>query len=334
MNTPNSVAARALARGAWIALWPMRVAAARAAIRQLTAPRREETAGLALGFVGVAIFAATLPMTRLALASLDPQFLAAGRAAIAGVLAIPVLALGGRPPPWREFPSLMLAAFCLTAGFPGLTGFAMRTLPAAHAGVVVGALPLATAVAAALIDRERPSPAFWACAILGALVVVGFALHHGGGGLAGADALLLGAVASAALGYTLSAQLSRRMPARDVISWIVVLALPVSASLSVLWRPDDPARVPALAWGALLYLGAMSMYLGFFAWNAAMALGGVARVAQVQLLQPFLTLALAAWLLGERIDAETAIAAFLVVALIFLGRTLRVGVARSERSPA
>ncbi|MGO9774346.1 MAG: EamA family transporter [Roseiarcus sp.] len=118
------------------------------------------------------------------------------------------------------------------------------------------------------------------------------------------------------------------MPARDVISWIVVLALPVSAPLSFLWRPDDAASVPALAWGCLVYLGAMSMYLGFFAWNAGLALGGVARVAQVQLAQPFLTLALAAWLLGERIDAETVIAAILVVVLVFVGRRLRVGRAR------
>lgn len=297
-------------------------------------PRREETVGLLLGLLGVAIFAATLPMTRLAVASLSPQFLTAARAAIAGVLAIPVLALGGRAPPWRDFPLLILSALCLVVGFPALTGFAMRALPAAHAGVVVGALPLATAAAAALIDRERPSPAFWACALLGALLVVGFAVHRGGGPLQGDDALLLVAVASAAVGYTLSAQLSRRMPARDVISWIVVLALPASAPLTFLWRPDDPARVPALAWACLVYLGAMSMYLGFFAWNAGLALGGVARVAQVQLARPFLTLALAAWLLGERIDGETAICAILVVVLVFAGRRLRVGVAPDRLSRA
>ncbi len=167
-------------------------------------PRREETVGLLLGFLGVAIFAATLPTTRAAVASLGPQFLTAARSAIAGLLAIPVLAVGGRAPPWRDFPLLILCALCLAAGFPGFSSFAMRALPAAHAGVVVGALPLATAVAAALIDRDRPSPAFWASAILGALLVIGFALHRGGG-LQADDALLLAAVASAALGYTLSA---------------------------------------------------------------------------------------------------------------------------------
>jgi drug/metabolite transporter (DMT)-like permease len=290
----------------------------------VTPPRRAETLGMALGFVGVAVFAATLPATRLAVTSLSPEFLTAARAAIAGLIAIPVLAAGGRAPPWRDFPKLGLSALCLAAGFPGFTGFAMRSLPAAHAGVVVAVLPLATAVVAALIDRERPSPALWASAILGAALVVGFALRRGGGVLEGGDALLLLAVACAALGYTWSAQLSRRMPARDVISWIVVFALPVSAPLSFAWRPADPAEVSALAWACLLYLGAMSMYFGFFAWNAALALGGVARVSQVQLVQPFLTFALAAALLGEAIDAETAICAILAMALVFAGRRLRV----------
>ncbi len=123
------------------------------------------------------------------------------------------------------------------------------------------------------------------------------------------------------------------MPGRDVISWVVVLALPVSAPLSFLWRPDDPANVPALAWACLLYLGAMSMFLGFFAWNAGLALGGVARVAQVQLAQPFLTLAIAAALLGERVDAETAICAVFIVILVFVGRRLRVGVGQIESGP-
>jgi len=151
--------------------------------------RRDETLGMALGFVGVAIFAATLPMTRLAVGSLSPQFLTAARAAIAGVAAIPVLAAGGRAPPWRDFPILALAAVCLAAGFPGFTALAMRTLPSAHAGVVVGALPLATVVAAALIERERPSAGFWVCGLLGALIVGIFALRRGGGAPQSGDAL-------------------------------------------------------------------------------------------------------------------------------------------------
>ena len=296
--------------------------------RLVTPSRREETLGLLLGALGVVIFSATLPLTRLAVHDLSPQFLTAGRSVIAGVLAIPVLAIGGRAPPWRDFPLLALAALCVVVGFPGFSGLAMRTLPAAHASVVIGALPLATAAVGALIDGDRPSPAFWGCAILGSGIVAGFALHKGGGAFQAEDALLLAAVASAALGYTLSAQLSRRMPARDVISWIVVLSLPVTAPLSFVWRPETVASVPASAWACLAYLGAMSAYLGFFAWNAGLARGGVARVSQTQLAQPFLSLGLAAWLLGEPIDAETVLSAVAVVGLVFVGRRFRVSAAR------
>jgi drug/metabolite transporter (DMT)-like permease len=300
----------------------------------MSRPATDETIGMALGFVAVAIFAGSLPATRLAVASLDANFVTAARAAIAGLIALPVLLVGRRAPPWRDLPKLGLCALCLVAGFPGFTAIALRSLPAAHGGVVLGALPLATAVAAALVDRERPSPAFWVCSGLGAALVVGFALSRGGGGLRPADALLLAAVACAAVGYTMSAQLSRRLSARDVISWVVVLALPVSVPLGLAWRPADPGAVAPFAWACLAYLGALSMYLGFFAWNAGLALGGVARVGQVQLVQPFLTFAIAAALLGERIDAETAICALLVVALVFASRRARVDAPRTAAAQA
>jgi drug/metabolite transporter (DMT)-like permease/uncharacterized protein YjiS (DUF1127 family) len=282
--------------------------------------RREEDTGLLLGLIGVVIFAATLPLTRLAVPALGAPFLTAGRALIAGLIALPVLAAGRRAPPWRRMPRLGLAALCLVAGFPGFSSLAMRSLPAAHAAVVVGVLPLATALVAALIGRERPSPAFWICAALGAALVGGFALHRGGGALQPGDALLLLAIVAAAVGYASAGQLSREMPARDVISWIVVLALPVSAPLTWAFAPPQPVSVPASAWACLAYLGTMSMYLGFFAWNAGLARGGVARVAQTQLAQPFITIALSAPLLGERIDARTVLFAGLVVALVFIGR--------------
>jgi drug/metabolite transporter (DMT)-like permease len=146
---------------------------------------------MTLGFVAVAVFAGSLPATRLAVASLDANFITAARAAIAGLIALPVLLAGRRPPPWRELPKLGLCALCLVAGFPAFTAVALRSLPAAHGGVVLGALPLATAFVAALVDRDRPSPAFWLCSGLGAALVVGFALSRGGGVLGAADALLL-----------------------------------------------------------------------------------------------------------------------------------------------
>ena len=304
------------------------------AAASLQEARRQESLGLLLGFLGVVIFAATLPLTRLAVPSLGPEFLTAARALIAGLLAVGFMVAKRRPAPRRQLPRLCLAALCLAVGFPVFSSFALRTLPAAHGGVIIGILPLATVVVAALIARERPSPSFWACAISGALLVGGFAIHRGGGALQWGDGLLLMAVASAALGYTLSGQLSREMPAGDVISCIVILALPVSAPLTWLYRPLTPELVPLSAWAALAYLGAMSMYFGFFAWNAGMARGGVARVSQTQLAQPFVTIGLSGLLLGERIDAETIICASLVVALVFVGRRLRVGVSDARPAPS
>jgi drug/metabolite transporter (DMT)-like permease len=300
----------------------------------VTRPAAAETLGMALGFVAVAIFAGSLPATRLAVMSLDANFVTAARAAIAGLMALPVLVVARRPPPWRDLPKLGLCALCLVAGFPAFTAVALRSLPAAHGGVVLGAMPLATAAFAALVDRDRPSPAFWLCSGLGAALVVGFALSRGGGALQPGDALLFGAVACGAFGYTWSAQLSRRLPPPEVISWVVVLALPASLPLSLDWRPAALGAVAPLAWASLAYLGAMSMYFGYFAWNAGLALGGVARVSQAQLLQPFLTFAIAAALLGERIDAETAICAFAVVVLVLASRRARVGVAQTATEQA
>jgi drug/metabolite transporter (DMT)-like permease len=202
----------------------------------MSRPATDETIGMAFGFVAVAIFAGSLPATRLAVASLDANFVTAARAAIAGIIALPVLAAGRRAPPWRDLPKLGLCALCLVAGFPAFTALALRSLPATHGGVVLGAMPLATAAFAALVDRDRPSSAFWLYSALGAALVVGFALSRGGGTLQPGDALLLGAVACAACGYTWSAQLSRRLSAPEVISWIVVLALPASLPLR---RPAD-----------------------------------------------------------------------------------------------
>jgi drug/metabolite transporter (DMT)-like permease len=297
-------------------------------------PAAAETLGMALGFVAVAIFAGSLPATRLAVMSLDANFVTAARAAIAGLIALPALVAARRPPPWRELPKLGLCALCLVAGFPAFTAVALRSLPAAHGGVVLGAMPLATAAFAALVDRDRPSPAFWLCSGLGAALVVGFALSRGGGALQPGDALLFGAVACGAFGYTWSAQLSRRLSPPEVISWIVVLALPASLPLTLAWRPADLGAVAPLAWASLAYLGAMSMYFGYFAWNAGLALGGVARVSQTQLLQPFLTFAIAATLLGERIDAETAICALAVVALVVASRRARVDAAQTAAEQA
>ena len=277
--------------------------------------------GLLLGLAGVVIFGATLPMTRLAVADLSPWFVTFGRAALAGVVAAGVLlGLRRRLPSPPDLARLGLAALMLVGGFPGFTAFAMQQVPAAHGGVVLGILPLATAAVGAVLMRDRPPLLFWVSAVAGAVLVIAFSLRDGGGRLEWGDALLAAAVAAASLGYVVSAQLAARMPGWEVISWIVVVSLPVTVPLSLLAAPADPAAVAGRSWLAFLYLGLMSQYLGFFFWNAGLALGGVARVSQVQLLQTFVTLGVAALVNGERIDAVTVLAALAVVAVVALGR--------------
>ncbi|QFU17147.1 DMT family transporter [Microvirga thermotolerans] len=281
-----------------------------------------ETSGLLLGFVGVCIFAGTLPFTHLAVAALSPLFVTAGRAALAGILAGGTLLLLRRPRPnARQLRTLCLAALCLVAGFPGFTALAMQTVPAGHGGVVLGILPLATSAIGALIAGERPSPTFWLAAVAGAALVTGFTLYESGGSVQAGDLFLLAAAIASALGYVLSGKLVRAGHAGwEVISWILVVSLPVTVPATLWSMPGDPAAVPLWNWIGFAYVALMSQYLGFFAWNAGLALGGIALVSQVQLLQTFVTLLIAAGLNGERVGLSAWLVAGAVVLLVLLAR--------------
>jgi drug/metabolite transporter (DMT)-like permease len=295
-------------------------------------PSSKAVLGFALGFIGMVIFGATLPVTRLAVGSLDPWFLTASRALLAGLLAGAVLLAIRRRFPRRHLGTLAIIAVFVTFAFPGIMALAMQIVPASHGGVVLGILPLATAAAATLIADERPSPAFWAWGALGAAIVVVFALRDSGMAFELGDLLLLVATACAAFGYTFSARLTRTMPGWEVISWVVVLVLPFTAAATWLLWPADAAAVPVEAWLALLYLALFSQYLGFFAWNVGLAMGGIARVGQIQLLQTFVTPAISAVLLGERVDLSTIGFAVAVVVVVALGGRAGVGT-RAPRVP-
>jgi drug/metabolite transporter (DMT)-like permease len=280
-----------------------------------------ELRGLLYGFVGVASFSLTLPATRVAVRTLDPVVVGVGRALVAAAIAAVVLVVTRqRPPPARLAARLMVVAGGVIFGFPVLSAWAMQHVPAAHGAVVIGILPLATALAAALLAGERPPALFWASSLFGSGVVAAFALHEGGGGWEAADWALVGAVVAAAVGYAEGARLARTLGGWQVISWTLVLASP--AALAVVWPYLDVRllQAPGEAWLAFGYVALVSQYLGFFAWYAGLALGGIARVGQVQLLQPFLTLLASAALLGEPVTGFTLVAAALVVAAVAVGR--------------
>jgi drug/metabolite transporter (DMT)-like permease len=290
--------------------------------------------GLLLGFLGVVAFGGTFPMTKLAVAWFDPVFVTFGRAGIAGLLALIVIVVLRKPLPDKHlWLPIGIAALCLVWGFPGLTNFAMRLVESSHAGVVAGVLPLGTAVAAAIILREPQSRAFWAISILGMLVVVGFAMRSGGGAGSGGslgpgslgpgslglgDILVLISVAVASTGYVYSAKAARVMPGWEVISWILVVALPVNlAGMALSWPGSAAfAAAPVSALAGFAYVTVISQYVGFFFWNAGLAMGGVARVGQVQLLQTFITLIFAATLAGETVEPVVWLVAMVVVALV------------------
>ena len=295
--------------------------------------------GLWLGFLGVAIFALTLPFTRMAVGTSEAPlmsglFVAMGRAVAAAALSAIWLLWARAPWPTRvQWAPLAMTAFGVVLGFPLLTSLAMRQVQAVHASVIVGVLPLATAAVGALLHRQRPSLGFWVCAVAGSALVVAFAvLHSGQGGLHlhPADALLLGAMLCAAVGYGYGARLSQQMPAEQVICWALLLALPITLPLAA-WSWPGKA-LPASAWGAFGYVAVFSMWLGFFAWYRGLALGGTVRVSQVQLAQPFLSMLFAVPLLGESLDVATVAFGLAVVATVFVGKRMPVAAPHAPTS--
>lgn len=284
--------------------------------------------GFALGAVGVLIFALTLPMTRLAVGDagapqLSPAFVTSGRAAVAGLLSVAYLWLTRARRPAREHRwRLTVAALGTVLGFPIFLGLALREVDAMHAAVITGVLPLATALVGALALRQRPSIGFWVCAVLGCVLVLAFAAWQGGGQLVRADGWLLLAVFLAAIGFVGGAQVAATLPAQQVICWLLVGSLPFTLPAALWLWPPEPVRVSA--WLGFAYTAVFSMWLGFFAWYRGLALGGVVRVSQVQLLQPFLALLFAVPLLGERLQASTLLFTLAVMAVVLVGRNMPV----------
>jgi len=295
-----------------------------------------EHKGLWLGLVGVTIFAMTTPMTRLAVGSVaDPQlpplFVTAGRAALAAVLSAAYLLLTKASlPRARHVAPLLISAAGTVIGFPLFLGLALRQVDAMHAAVVTGLLPLGTAVVAALVMRQRPSRGFWACAVAGCALVVAFALHAGGG-VTGADALLLLAVLSGAIGYVAGARLSVEWSAEHVICWVLVISMPLTWPLAWHSWPTQPASTAA--WLGFTYVTLFSMWIGFFAWYRALALGGTVRVSQVQLVQPFLSLLFAVPVLGERLEPATLLFSLAVIATVFIGKKMPTNLPLKEVAP-
>ena len=269
----------------------------------LPAPALEKTSGWINGFIGVVIFSGSLPATRLAVLEFDPVFLTVIRATIAGVLALCLLWLFRERRPARDqWFSLLIVALGVVVGFPLLTALALQYVTSAHSIVFVGLLPLATATFGVLRGGERPRPVFWIFSVLGSSLVVGFAVSQGLTASPTGDLLMLAAILACGLGYAEGAKLSRTLGGWQVICWALVLSLPVMAVLSAWQAPASFSGISVSAWLCLAYVSLFSMLIGFVFWYRGLAQGGIAAVGQLQLLQPFFGLALAATLLHEHVS--------------------------------
>lgn len=280
--------------------------------------------GWGSGLLGVLIFSGSLPATRLAVAGFDPTFLTGARAVIAALLGAGLLVLLRQRRPRRaDLGPLLVVALGVVVGFPLLTALALQHMTAAHSIVFVGLLPLATAIFGVLRGGERPRAPFWIFSILGSLTVAGFALSRGGSGSIVGDLLMVAAILACGLGYAEGAVLSRRLGGWQVISWALVLALPAMALATLVTLPESVGHVAAPAWLGLAYVSVFSMLVGFVFWYRGLALGGIAKVGQLQLLQPFFGLALAALLLHEPV--APAMVAVTAVVVLCVGGAKRFG---------
>lgn len=277
------------------------------------------TSGLVNGLVGVVIFSGSLPATRVAVAYLSPLFLTSARAVIAALLgAVLLFTLRQKKPARGDIVPLVVVAAGVVIGFPLLTALALRHVTAAHSVVFIGLLPLTTAIFGVLRGGERPKPFFWLFSVAGALTVVGFALYRNDGASLIGDVFMIIAILLCGLGYAEGATLSRRLGGWQVISWALLLALPVMSVIAALTLPTRPELVSMPAWIGLAYVSVFSMLIGFIFWYRGLALGGIASVGQLQLLQPFFGLLLAGLLLHEPV-AWTMIASASAVVLCVAG---------------
>jgi drug/metabolite transporter (DMT)-like permease len=278
---------------------------------------QKTTNGWLSGFVGMLIFSGSLPATRIAIQGFDPVFLTVARAAIAGTLGLALLLVFRQTrPAKRDFLPLAMVALGVVVGFPLLTALALRHITAAHAVVFIGLLPLATAIFGVMRGGERPQPAFWLCSAVGSATVVAFALRHGVDASPLGDLLMVAAIVVCGLGYAEGARLSRHLGGWQVISWALVLSLPVMLPLTWWARPASFDGVSHAALWGLAYVSLFSMLIGFVFWYRGLALGGITGVGQLQLLQPFFGLVLAAALLHERVPASMIAVTMIVVVCV------------------
>lgn len=285
----------------------------------------KETKGMLIGFVGILIFSLTLPVSKIAVLSFDPYFIAFGRALLAGLVAMAYLIYKKEPfPQKKDFAKFAVIAFGVVFGFPIFTTVAMTQGSSSHGAVILGMMPLATTVIGVIRFKERPSLGFWLVSLLGAFLVVLYALLQNSGSFTNVDILLVLGGICACIGYVEGGELSRKINPRAVISWALVISLPINIAMTYVTFDLSYLHVGTWPWITFIYLSLFPMFLGFFFWYEGLAVGGIARVSQVQLIQPFCTLLAASILLGDSLTLMNVVFAVLVVSTVVLGKRMLV----------
>lgn len=270
------------------------------------------------GLLGVAIFSGSLPATRLAVIGFSPLLLTSARALIAGLLACLMLAQARQIwPHARQWRQLAVVAGGCVLGFPLLTALALQHITSARSLVFIGLLPLSTAVFGVVRGGERPSPAFWGFALTGAAAVAGFAFARGAESSTLGDGLMVAAIIVCGWGYAEGAVVTRDLGGWQVISWALLMCVPLAAlGVAMFWPATGLGNVTWQSWLGLGYVSVFSMLIGFIFWYRGLSLGGIASVGQLQLLQPFMGLGLATAILHEPIAPIMLVVTIVVVASV------------------
>jgi drug/metabolite transporter (DMT)-like permease len=285
-----------------------------------------ETKGFIFGLIGIIIFSITPVATKIALGAnntqLSPEFITFGRSALAGILSLLYLLFFRKKIPKLKYLfNFSIIALCITAVFPLTLSLGLIYSTSIHAGVILAFLPLATAILASFYFEQKASLGFWVCSFIGCVLIVIYILIHGHEEnkkleLSYSDILFCIAVIVAAIGYNFGAKLTKIMVSADVISWALVLALPVHSTLAIYYFPKNEINI--ISWLGFLYVAIFSQWIGFFAWYKGLDIGGAVRVSQIQLLMPFFTFLFSIIFLNEKLDYSTAIFALIIAILVYL----------------
>ena len=291
-----------------------------------------ENKGFIYGFVGILIFSLTPVATKIALGSsnneLSAEFITFGRSAVAGFLALLYLiSFKKKIPQKSDLMNFSIIALCLTIGFPLSLSYGLIYSTSIHAGVILAFLPLATAIFASFYFKQRASIGFWLCALIGSIIIIIYILIHNQNinanfKISHYDILFCIAVIAAAIGYNFGAKLTKNMSSAEVISWALVLALPLHFILAIYYFPKS--EISIIAWFGFFYTALFSQWIGFFAWYKALDLGGAVRVSQIQLLMPFLTFAFSILFLGEILDSLAIVFSAIIIFLIYVSRRMAI----------